>query len=258
MEAVGEIAERVKLLQTSREFRGAAIFDKVRTQHLRKLAMAAERVEYASGETIISIGERGDALYTIVSGECSVDMNGIAGGRMSAGTSFGELALITDDKTLLERTATVRAVDDCVLLRIHAQKVQPILDSISIDVPPSLTQAEQNYREESFEQNAALVYREYLLAGLIKEAEQLFATSWARWPNGGSLAYERARGLKLTKQGTEVEVCDYAEIALKNREWSVAMLRDIVRYLEGCERTEAAELVRDAARKRFPKAKDLP
>ena len=140
----------------------------------------------------------------------------------------------------------------------YVEAFQPILDSISIDVPPSLTQAEQNYREESFEQNAALVYREYLLAGLIKEAEQLFATSWARWPNGGSLAYERARGLKLTKQGTEAEVCDYAEIALKNREWSVAMLRDIVRYLEGCERTEAAELVRDAARKRFPKAKDLP
>ena len=130
MEAVGDIAQRVKLLQTSSDFRGAAIFDKVRTQHLRKLAMAAERVEYASGETVISIGERGDALYIVVSGECSVDLNGIAGGRMSAGTSFGELALITDDKTLLERTATVRAVDDCVLLRIHARKVQAILDSI--------------------------------------------------------------------------------------------------------------------------------
>ena len=140
----------------------------------------------------------------------------------------------------------------------YVEAFQPILDSISIDVPPSLTQAEQNYREESFEQNAALVYREYLLAGLIKEAEQLFATSWARWPNGGSLAYERARGLRLTKRGTKEEVCDYAEIALKNREWSVAMLRDIVRYLEDCERREAAELVRDAARKRFPKAKDLP
>ena len=69
----------------------------------------------------------------------------------------------------------------------YVEAFQPILDSISIDVPPSLTQAEQNYREESFEQNAALVYREYLLAGLIKEAEQLFATSWARWPNGESL-----------------------------------------------------------------------
>ena len=90
------------------------------------------------------------------------------------------------------------------------------------------------------------------------QAEQLFATSWTRWPNGGSLAYERARGLKLTKQGTKEEVCDYAEIALKNREWSVEMLKDIVRYLEACERTEAANLVRDAARKRFPKAKDLP
>jgi CRP-like cAMP-binding protein len=129
MEAVDDLAGRVKLLKNSGNFRGVVLFDKVKMQHLRKLAMAAEQVEYASGETIFSIGEDGDALYIIVSGECCVDMNGIAGDTMSAGTSFGELALITDDKKLLQRTATIRAVGDCALLRIQAKKVQPILDS---------------------------------------------------------------------------------------------------------------------------------
>ena len=82
-----------------------------------------------------------------------------------------------------------------------------------------------------------------------------FVDSLAQWRVSRLRA---GAGLKLTKQGTKEEVCDYAEIALKNREWSVEMLKDIVRYLEACERTEAANLVRDAARKRFPKAKDLP
>ena len=38
------------------------------------------------------------------------------------------------------------------------------------------------------------------------------------------------------------EVCDYAEIALKNREW-FRYAQDIVRYLEDCER-RSGELVR--------------
>ena len=138
MEAVSSLADRVKLLQDSGNFRGVVVFKKLKQQQLRKLAMAMERVEYADGEPIVTIGEEGDALYVIESGECSVDMDGIAGDAMTAGTSFGELALITEDKQLLQRTATVTAVGDCVLLRMAAKKVRHILDSIGA-VRPSTT-----------------------------------------------------------------------------------------------------------------------
>jgi hypothetical protein len=130
MEAVSSLADRVKLLQDSGNFRGVVVFKKLKQQQLRKLVMAMERVEYADGEPIVTIGEEGDALYVIESGECSVDVDGIAGDAMTAGTSFGELALITEDKQLLQRTATVTAVGDCVLLRMAAKKVRHILDSM--------------------------------------------------------------------------------------------------------------------------------
>ena len=136
----------------------------------------------------------------------------------------------------------------------YSEAFQPVLDSISIDVPPSLTQAEETYRDRPYEQNAARVYREYVSAGLLNEAEELFKVSWARWPNGGSLAYERARGLKLTQAAPPEKVCDYAETALKNREWSVQMLDDIIRFLKGCNRNDTANLLRKAAKERFPDA----
>ena len=136
----------------------------------------------------------------------------------------------------------------------YTQALEPVLASISIDVPPSLSQAEANYRTRPFEQNAAEVYREYVLAGLLKDAEQLFQVAWSRWPNGGSLAYERAKALKLTQQGSSDAICDLAEIALKNREWSIEMLEDTVNFFENCGRKQAADLVRDAAQKRFPAA----
>ena len=139
----------------------------------------------------------------------------------------------------------------------YAQAFAPIFASISIDVPPSLTQAEAEYRERPFEQNAAQVYQEYLLAGLVNEAETLFNVAWTRWPNGGSLAYARARGLKLAQQGSAEEICNFAEIALKNREWSVEMLRDTIQFLQNCGRVDASKLVKDAAKKRFPDAEQF-
>jgi len=134
----------------------------------------------------------------------------------------------------------------------YSEAFQDVLTSIKIDVPPSLVQAEIDYREARFEQNAAKVYREYIQAGLLLEAERLLKEAWATWPNGGSLAYEYAKALRLTGSKEHDTVCRYAEISLKNREWSEEMLRDTIRWFQRCNRADAADLLSEAARERFP------
>jgi CPA2 family monovalent cation:H+ antiporter-2 len=63
------------------------------------------------GERIVRVGEKGDAMYFVVSGTVEVDVNGTAV-QLEAGSFFGEMALLTGDP----RTADVTAVDYCNFL----------------------------------------------------------------------------------------------------------------------------------------------
>jgi CPA2 family monovalent cation:H+ antiporter-2 len=63
------------------------------------------------GERIVRVGEKGDAMYFVVSGAVEVDVSGTAV-ELKAGSFFGEMALLTG----APRTADVTAVDYCNLL----------------------------------------------------------------------------------------------------------------------------------------------
>jgi CPA2 family monovalent cation:H+ antiporter-2 len=64
------------------------------------------------GERIIRTGDRGDAMYFVVSGTVEVQVNGRKVALLEAGAYFGEMALLTGGR----RTADVTAVDYCQLL----------------------------------------------------------------------------------------------------------------------------------------------
>ena len=74
------------------------------------------------GETIVTAGEPGDAMYFISSGavEVSVRPNPV---RLGNGDFFGEIALLTNKP----RSASVRALGYCKLLELRARDFRRLL-----------------------------------------------------------------------------------------------------------------------------------
>lgn len=86
---------------------------------LEEIARQAQAVTFLMDDTIIGQGDHGDALYIIVKGRVAVHRRVDNGEEeqialLGAGDFFSETALLGDSV----RTATVRAVTECTLLRI--------------------------------------------------------------------------------------------------------------------------------------------
>lgn len=90
---------------------------------LEKIAEKIQRVHFLADDTIIGEGEHGDALYIIVRGEVAVSHGaspyGESIGELGDGDFFGETALLGGQV----RTATVRALRSCTLLRLTRRDV---------------------------------------------------------------------------------------------------------------------------------------
>jgi MFS family permease len=112
---VRALAPRIALLETLDLFTGAS------RATLERLARCATEVAQSAGEVIIEEGAEADALWILTDGAVSVSALG-EGARvrrlrtMSAPSFFGEIGLLRG----LPRTATVRAIEPCRLLRIEA------------------------------------------------------------------------------------------------------------------------------------------
>ena len=75
------------------------------------------RISFQPGDTIVSEGERGQAMYVVVEGEVVVSRGGLEVARLGPGTHFGELALADDSP----RAATVKGVGDGELTSIDRE-----------------------------------------------------------------------------------------------------------------------------------------
>ena len=82
-------------------------------------------VVFLKGEYIIHEGTKGDKMYFIQTGVVDVltDDNEVAT-RLSDGSHFGEICLLTDDR----RVATIRAATICDLFSLSKQHFQILLD----------------------------------------------------------------------------------------------------------------------------------
>jgi glucose-6-phosphate 1-dehydrogenase len=93
---------------------------------LNSLAMAFEPVSVPAGRVVVARGERSGDVYVVCRGELAVE--GVKGeplATLADGDCFGEIAALHD----MPRTATVRAVSPCDLLRLeHADFLRIIGD----------------------------------------------------------------------------------------------------------------------------------
>jgi MFS family permease len=114
------VAQGAEVADTVAVFAGLSLFEGAQRQSLEILARTLTKQRASAGETVIREGEPADALYVVRSGELDVvarrgeNQEESVVNRMEAGDYFGEIGLI--QKT--PRTATVRALTDCELLRI--------------------------------------------------------------------------------------------------------------------------------------------
>jgi rhodanese-related sulfurtransferase len=96
-------------------------FQRIPPANIQAIFMRMQRVPFRAGEVVIQQGANGDCFYAIVSGKCSVtretplNAKGIPLAELGLGDSFGEEALISEDK----RNATVRMLTDGVLVRLN-------------------------------------------------------------------------------------------------------------------------------------------
>ena len=106
-----KLTERVKVF---RDLSGAEIVD---------LLGHAEKCLYQPGMDIVNEGNVGQHMYLIIDGEARVSKHGRDGevelARLGPADSFGEMALADQDT----RSATVTALDNCVLVRISEQAI---------------------------------------------------------------------------------------------------------------------------------------
>jgi CRP-like cAMP-binding protein len=103
-------------------FERTGLFAGLSDEDLAELLAAGERDSIGADAAVFENGDRGDAMYVVLSGEARVDV----GGRfhiLKAGDFFGEIAVIAPGP----RMATVRAVTGLEVLRIPADRFEPFL-----------------------------------------------------------------------------------------------------------------------------------
>jgi len=87
------------------------LFSPLPAPSLERLASQLEPVAVAAGATVIRQGDPGDRFYVVESGRLGVTVDGSSAGELTAGDSFGEIALLRN----VPRTATVIAESDAQL-----------------------------------------------------------------------------------------------------------------------------------------------
>ncbi|MCU0276781.1 MAG: mechanosensitive ion channel [Acidobacteria bacterium] len=93
-------------------------------EDFRNLLAAAEPRVYGGGETVIREGDAGDHLYHIVSGAMGVFKEGRSVAHLGAGDFFGEISLVTGEKT----NATVTAERESVVIRVSSARFKQVVD----------------------------------------------------------------------------------------------------------------------------------
>ena len=105
--------------------RGVPLFKDADEKFLDRLASEFIERTYSPGEDITEEGEAGRTFVVIESGEATVKVHGEEVGKLGAGDSFGEMALI--DKSA--RSATITAETEVHGYQLPVWSFRPLVES---------------------------------------------------------------------------------------------------------------------------------
>lgn len=118
-----DVAARLKLLTQN------ALFGHLSHDQLEAIAPLTRCIRFAEGEAVIIEGDEGDALFQVVSGRVQV-LKQLEGGiskpvaQLGPGAIFGEMSVFSEEP----RSATVRSLQESVLLEVERDDLRPLLE----------------------------------------------------------------------------------------------------------------------------------
>ena len=144
-----DLDHRVELL------RDVWLFSSCTDDELSRIAGLAQPREVSSGTELFTEGEPGDEFYVIVGGSAEARTGDDKLADLTAGSFFGEMALIDGG----ERTATVVATSPMNLLVLSRNDFNTMLSSAMPHVAPKLMQVMgERIRELQMRVGGALPY----------------------------------------------------------------------------------------------------
>lgn len=114
-------------------------FSGLNTLELSKINSIARRATFEAGEVIVQEGTQGDSMYLLKNGSATVIRAEKIIARLAEGDPIGEIAFI--DKG--PRSATVKADEDVILIKIPADEFNELLEKnkeIAINVYKAITE----------------------------------------------------------------------------------------------------------------------
>ncbi|HJU47386.1 MAG TPA: cyclic nucleotide-binding domain-containing protein [Gaiellaceae bacterium] len=124
---------KTKLLESVPLFAGCS------RKELGEVALIADEMDFREGKTLITEGERGREFFVLVDGTAKVTRGGRRVRELSAGSFFGEIALVSD----VPRTATVTSTSPVRVLVITDRAFEGLMrrvPSIAIKVLAALAE----------------------------------------------------------------------------------------------------------------------
>jgi CRP/FNR family transcriptional regulator, cyclic AMP receptor protein len=109
---------------TTEDLRAVRLLDSIGDRELGKLAGQLRERSYAAGRTIVEEGKGGVGFFLILEGSAVVTIRGEERGRLRAGDTFGELAMLD---TSADRMATVVPDTDLRCACITAWEFRPFV-----------------------------------------------------------------------------------------------------------------------------------
>ena len=113
------------------------LFEGLSKRHLKKIAGAAEVVNYMAGHSIVREGEDGDSFFVVLAGQAKVTVKGRTVNRVLPGDHFGEISLLDGGP----RTASVVSETPMTMLMIRRRAFTKALEAdpdLSISLMESL------------------------------------------------------------------------------------------------------------------------